>query len=99
MDFCAENTSPSSTAVHGGHYDKCEQYTAVVRCVVGVGGAVWLDEHRVIHYSHGRPGCLHLTGTDLELRLHNTVSNPHSGIESFLLYKYSQHVQSRTASF
>ena len=24
----------------------------VVYCVVGVGGAVWVDEHRVIHYSH-----------------------------------------------
>ena len=28
---------------------------AVVRCVVGVGGAVWVDKHRVIHYSHTAP--------------------------------------------
>ena len=25
---------------------------AVVRGSVGVGGAVWVDKHRVIHYSH-----------------------------------------------
>ena len=25
---------------------------AVVRCAAGVGGAVWVDEHRVIHHSH-----------------------------------------------
>ena len=25
---------------------------AVVRCAVGVGGAVWVDKHRVIQYSH-----------------------------------------------
>ena len=30
----------------------CEQYTSGVRCVVGVGGAVWVDKHRVIHHSH-----------------------------------------------
>ena len=33
FDFCAENTSPSSTAVHGGHYDTeylVEEGTSVV---------------------------------------------------------------------
>ena len=55
-------------------------------------GAVWVDKHRVIIIEHRRPSCLHLTVTDLELRLHNTVSNPHSRIESFLHYKYSQHM-------
>ena len=38
-----------------GRLMTCEQYTAVVRCVVGVGGAVWVDKHRVIHYSHTVP--------------------------------------------
>ena len=28
---------------------------AVVRCVVGVGGAVWVHEHRVIRSSHTAP--------------------------------------------
>ena len=28
---------------------------AVVRGSVGVGGAVWVDKHRVIHYSHTAP--------------------------------------------
>ena len=45
-------------------------------------GAVWVDKHRVIIIEHRRPSCLHLTVTDLELRLHNTVSNPHSRIVS-----------------
>ena len=44
--------------------------------------AVWVDKHRVIIIEHRRPSCLHLTVTDLELRLHNTVSNPHSRIVS-----------------
>ena len=44
-------------------------------------GAVWVDKHRVIIIEHRRPSCLHLTVTDWELRLHNTVSNPHSRIE------------------
>ena len=44
-------------------------------------GAVRVDKHRVIIIEHRRPSCLHLTVTDWELRLHNTVSNPHSRIE------------------
>ena len=28
---------------------------AVVRGSVGVGGAVWVDKHRVFHYSHTAP--------------------------------------------
>ena len=44
-------------------------------------GAVWIDKHRVTIIEHRRPSCLDLTVTDLELRLHNTVSNPHSRIE------------------
>ena len=52
-------------------------------------GAVWVDKHRVIIIEHRRPSCLHLTVTDLELRLHNTVSNPHSRIESVLALQFS----------
>ena len=33
----------------------CEQYTSGVRCIVGVGGAVWVAKHRVIRYSHTAP--------------------------------------------
>ena len=61
---------------------------------------VWrsLGRHRVINIEHRRPSCLHQTVTDLELRLHNTVSNPHSRIESVLALQFSWHVLSRTTS-
>ena len=52
-------------------------------------GAVWVGKHRVIIIEHRRPSCPHLTVTDLELRLHNTVSNPHSRIESVLALQFS----------
>ena len=52
-------------------------------------GAVWIDKHRVIITEHRHPSCLHLTVTDLELRLHNTVSNSHSRIESVLALQFS----------
>ena len=52
-------------------------------------GEVWVDKHRVLIIEHRRPSCLHLTVTDMELRLHNTVSNPHSRIESVLALQFS----------
>ena len=63
---------------------------SAVQCLLWLlNGAVWVDKHRVIIIEHRRPSCLHLTVTDLELRLHNTVSNPYSRIESVLALQFS----------
>ena len=49
------NTNPQVSRIEVLVVFPVSSTPAVVRCAVGVGGAVWVDKHRVIHYSHTAP--------------------------------------------